>query len=642
MDLPELKNVTMLDLSWNRLRQYASLINHLRKKTPCLESLSLDWNAITYDDAILVHALTKLTQLSIFNGKRITSENRAAAQKLILSSEMVQRLGRSGEMNSYADLANAARFLRDFGHPENIGTKITSLCIDELGLVNISMLRNLANLKFLSARDNKISDVSVLLSCTKLRQIDLGNNEISSINKILNNLPFIQDLDISFNSVEDINVESTLQALKSINASGNRLTSIKSFRNLTNVIEIYLSHNKLGDANELAHLKICEKLEVLDIEGNPLSSKEDCNLFILFHLQQLKSLNGLPVRLKDIARASDIFGGRLTNDFLIEKFGYINGQATVNLKEIDDLDLQECEIRSVHLDVSQLISLTSLNLIGNELVHFSGLVELKLLKTLCLSKNNIESVFPLTKQQRNQMTRSQYSQAGQSKADSYLIKETESIMPSLEVLHLGSNKIKDMTLLQLHRFPSLRSLFLESNDIMKVDGLDGCSNLRHLVLDKNRIKNIDQTSFQSMWRLEELHMDSNRVSDLNHLRALVNLKRLYLGVNRIAEVEEITKLRPLTHLKEISMIGNGVSRRMLHRPCLIWHVPSIENIDGIKVSREERFNAESYFMEQGHERAYHIFDQQVDVSFSNSKTSGSSHIMYKGDKITPSESFFKK
>ncbi|CBY40629.1 unnamed protein product, partial [Oikopleura dioica] len=255
-----------------------------------------------------------------------------------------------------------------------------------------------------------------------------------------------------------------------------------------NVKELYLSHNRLGDANELAHLKVCEKLEVLDIEGNPLSSKEDCNLFILFHLQQLKSLNGLPVRLKDISRASDIFGGRLTNDFLIEKFGYVNGVQTVNLKEIDDLDLQECEIRSVHLDVSQLISLTSLNLIGNQLVHFSGLVELKLLKTLCLSKNNIESVFPLTKQQRNQMTRSQYSQAGQSKTDSYLIKETESIMPNLEVLHLGSNKIKDMSLLQLHRFPSLRSVFLESNDIMKVDGLDGCSNLRHLVLDKNRIK----------------------------------------------------------------------------------------------------------------------------------------------------------
>jgi len=143
-----------------------------------------------------------------------------------------------------------------------------------------------------------------------------------------------------------------------------------------------------------------------------------------------------------------------------------------------------------------------------------------------------------------------------------------------------------------------------------------------------------------MWRLEELHMDSNRVSDLNHLRALVNLKRLYLGVNRIAEVEEITKLRPLTHLKEISMIGNGVSRRMLHRPCLIWHVPSIENIDGIKVSREERFNAESYFMEQGHERAYHIFDQQVDVSYSNLKTSGSSHITY--NKISQSESYLKK
>ena len=58
------------------------------------------------------------------------------------------------------------------------------------------------------------------------------------------------------------------------------------------------------------------------------------------------------------------------------------------------------------------------------------------------------------------------------------------LLPKLEVLHLGANKVKEMSLLQLRRFPSLKSLFLEGNDISKIDGLEGCSNLRHLVLDR--------------------------------------------------------------------------------------------------------------------------------------------------------------
>ena len=113
---------------------------------------------------------------------------------------------------------------------------------------------------------------------------------------------------------------------------------------------------------------------------------------------------------KDVQRARDIFGGRLTNDFLVEKFGYQDGFARVNLDTIDELDLRDCDIRSVHLEPEQLSNLTSLNIMGNLLTNFSGLVILKELKTLCLSNNNIESIFPLTKNQRAQLNRSQYSQ----------------------------------------------------------------------------------------------------------------------------------------------------------------------------------------------------------------------------------------
>lgn len=167
---------------------------------------------------------------------------------------------------------------------------------------------------------------------------------------------------------------------------------------------------------------------------------------------------------------------------------YSDGVAHVNLNSIDELDLRDCDIRSVHLEPEMLTNLTSLNMMGNLLSNFSGLIYLKEMKTLCLSNNNIESVFPLTKHQRAQMNRSQYSQYQKrevcEKRLTVKASEDSELLPKLEVLHLGSNKIKDMSLLQLRRFPALKSLFLEANDITKIDGLEGCSNIRHLVLDR--------------------------------------------------------------------------------------------------------------------------------------------------------------
>lgn len=122
-----------------------------------------------------------------------------------------------------------------------------------------------------------------------------------------------------------------------------------------------------------------------------------------------------------------------------------------------------------------------------------------------------------------------------------------------------------MTLLNLNRFPVLKSLFLESNEITKIDGLENCHEIRHLVLDRNRIKDIEPGALIGQWRLEELHIDGNRLTTLGNLRHLVNLKRLYIGLNRIQEIAEISKLSALVNLTEISMIGNGVARRMLHR-----------------------------------------------------------------------------
>jgi len=172
------------------------------------------------------------------------------------------------------------------------------------------------------------------------------------------------------------------------------------------------------------------------------------------------------------------------------------------------------------------------------------------------------------------------------------------VLEKLEVLHLGYNGISDLAALQLNRLVGLKSLFLQGNEIVRVEGLEGLAELRELVLDRNKIKFVGDNSFIDQYRLSELHMEENRLRDVANLHHLHSLQRLYLGMNRIQEVCDLEKLEALPNLIELSVISNPVSRRLLHRPMLVYRMPNLMAIDGIPVSEEERTKAELYFLEQ--------------------------------------------
>ena len=180
---------------------------------------------------------------------------------------------------------------------------------------------------------------------------------------------------------------------------------------------MYIADNAIDGSNEIIQLKSLENLEILDICDNPYQVvvlpvldfhfrfvqekiDGDPRMYILFHFPFLKALNGIPTEHRDILAAREHFGGRLTIDFLAERLGSENGKTQVDFNGIQQLDLQDCDLRAVNLGSDSLLNLTSLNMVENNLQNFSGIIYLKNLVTLCLNKNNIESVFPLTKHQR--------------------------------------------------------------------------------------------------------------------------------------------------------------------------------------------------------------------------------------------------
>ena len=199
----------------------------------------------------------------------------------------------------------------------------------------------------------------------------------------------------------------------------------------------------MKNLRDVFHLKNVTNLTLCDLSGNPISKNAKYRLFIIYHLKNLKSLDGNSIELSESNEAKEHFGGKLTCDFIAEKF------QNVRLNDIKSLEFPQCGIKVVDLGASiqsvseQFENLRAINLENNALTSFSGLVYLRNLKILCLNNNKVESIFPKSKNASNTNTLN------------------DLILPNLEVLHLAFNGINDLVTLQIGRLVSLKALFLQ-------------------------------------------------------------------------------------------------------------------------------------------------------------------------------------
>lgn len=399
--------------------------------------------------------------------------------------------------------------------------------------------------------------MSGIESLTNLRKLNVSNNEIVYFDDSL--------IRIDYGTKNwDIN----LSRLTYLNISNNKLTSLRFISKFPSLVEFYCSFNQLKNIRDIFHLKSLTSLAILDLWCNPMCADMKYRLFVIYHLKLLKSIDGSTIESNELTEAKDLFGGKLTCDFIAEKFFHSK------FYEIKMLEFPQSGIRIVDLGhasnitLDQFDNLRSLNLENNNLTSFSGILYLRNLKVLCLNNNKIDCIFPKAKSTNNQVV-------GVGTGLDY-------ILPMLEVLYLAYNGIADLVSLQVGKLTSLKALFLQGkrvrkffyllenditihkinkkgNEIVKIEGLETLRDLRELVLDKNKIKHIGELSFAGqMMRLSELHIEENRLKDLNNLHICRGLHKLYAANNKISEFFEIERLIDLNHLLEISLINNPV------------------------------------------------------------------------------------
>ncbi|XP_059173305.1 leucine-rich repeat-containing protein 9-like isoform X2 [Physella acuta] len=595
-----------LNVSWNKLVNTREELSILRKHLSSLHVLDFRNNPWLKARDLRLRAIGRLRNLEVLDEKKVEDEEAALALRCAAGSRISQlsllthsrtdsTVPRSlslGDSAHVITMISRNRPLKTCETDTKWYSQITTLNLDNQHITKLSNLERLENLLWASFNNNDLTRIEGLDSCTQLQELSLTNNCIAHLEG-LSKLSCIQKLDLSHNCLTSIDtgVLANMLSLASLSLESNRLTSLAGLQKCNALTELYIGNNTISNIREVFLLKSLSNLVILDMYGNPMvTAVENYRLFVIYHLRSLKALDGSAIEMQDCTMAKDLFGGRLTPDFIAERLGHSI------FSEVRELDLPNCGIRTVDLGSELFVNLRSVNLEHNNLLSFNGLIYLVNLRVLCLNHNHIESLLPKPKQSQQALKKPAISTTSKN-ADNLPAPGTP-VLENLEVLHLGYNGIKDMAALQLNRLPSLKALFLQGNEITKVEGLDGLHDLRELVLDKNKIKQLTEFSFANQWNLQELHMEENRLRDLSGLSCLENLMRLYLGSNRITEQMDLEKLDSMRYLTEISLINNPVSRRMIHRIILIHRLPRLTVIDGITITDEERSRTELHFSDQ--------------------------------------------
>ncbi|XP_025856370.1 leucine-rich repeat-containing protein 9 isoform X2 [Vulpes vulpes] len=561
-----------LDLSWNQLKKSGDEINMLCKHTTSLLTLDIRHNPWQKPATLRLSVIGRLKTLTHLDGLLISEEEATAAMKFISGTKI---------------------------------TQITALNLDGQHLFEITNLEKLENLKWASFSNNNLTKMEGLESCVNLEELTLDGNCISKIEGI-SRLTKLTRLSINNNLLTGLEKHTfdNMLHLHSLSLENNRITSLSGLQKALTLIELYISNNYIALNQEIYNLKGLCNLVILDMYGNIIVwNQENYRLFVIFHLPELKALDGISIEAPETECAKDLFGGRLTSDMIAERQGHSN------FTEMQELNWTSSSIRTVDLiPVDQFRNVCNVNLQNNNLTSFSGLIYLPNVKVLCLNYNHIESIIPRVKPQTHLTNRqllyqkvpsSGYGQQGTSKINRDIMSSENlpPIMHSLEVLHLGYNGICNLIQLQLNRLRNLKFLFLQGNEISQIEGLDNLVVLQELVVDHNRIRAFNDSAFAKPSSLLALHLEENRLRELSRLQPLVKLEKLFLGYNKIQDMAELEKLDGISSLRELTVYGNPICRKTLHRHVLIFRLPNLQMLDGIPVNSDDRAKAEFHFSE---------------------------------------------
>ena len=207
-----------------------------------------------------------------------------------------------------------------------------------------------------------------------------------------------------------------------------------------------------------------------------------------------------------------------------------------------------------NITISQLETITKLNLHGRELFDLTGLEYCKNLIEFTCDWSSVSDLTPLKKLVKLE----KISLHANKISDISVLKD----LVNLKELTISINNISDISALK--DLVNLKKLYINNNDISDISALKDLVNLEDLVLCDNKISDI--SVLKNLINLEYLNLDNNNISDISALKDLVNLEQLMLSDNNIIDISPIANSTKLINfwacnnkINDISVLENLIN-----------------------------------------------------------------------------------
>jgi len=391
---------------------------------------------------------------------------------------------------------------------------------------------------------------------TKLLELTALNASYREV-RFLDGLEFctnLRQLQLHGNQIGDISAVASLSKLQDLYLWSNQVKDISALANLPDLRFLFLQDNQIEDITALGENAQMNppgltSADVVNLSGNPIDQNGLCNV-----------IDGI-LRPAGVTVYVTYECGTVVVDIpdknLESELRRVTLKPTGNILDTDLINLTT--LRSPHTGITNLTgiqyckNLTSLDLTGNRIEDITLLGGLGKLTALALGGNQIHDLRPLV--QAYGLTylelQSQHTLDG-TKVLSDL--EGLEFLGGLVTLYLHDNAITSIS--KLGWLLNLQTLSLSNNQIADVSILDGIDTLEWLDLGGNKLSDDDMPSISRLTNLNHLGVWNNQIITIDRLADLKNLVYLDVSHNRI---EVIDILVGLTNLQELHLDDNLIS-----------------------------------------------------------------------------------
>ncbi|XP_052774191.1 leucine-rich repeat-containing protein 40-like [Mya arenaria] len=463
--LGSLQNLQKLDVSRNKLTEVPLCITRLQN----LRSLQLEHNQLASLPQE-IGALMFLEQLDISNNQLTTVPvsigHLSHVMRLNISNNKIASLPPEiGCMNGLRELDATHNELS--GLPQEVGTLIhlERLYLRHNRLTYLPVLTDCSNLKELHVGNNQISAITAehISHLPAISILDLRDNKLSSLPDEIVQLQSLERLDVTNNDLAGLpNVLGTVTTLKSIVVDGNPMKTIR--RDIvmrgTQEIKKYLRSRieepvNIPEGTRNGVQSSEGQSGVIGAGGQGVDAHEVCQMKNLDFSN--KKCSKIPEEVIKLAVKGEVTSVNLSKN----SFTQLPEGLMLISDFLKELNLGFNKLTSLHTDIGLYFKLTTLDLRNNMLSDLpSDMASLKGLREIYLSFNRF-TVFPAVLYD----------------------------LPKLEIVFANDNKIETIDAAGLKKLSDLATLDLQNNNIGNVPPELGlCTQLKSLQLMGNAFR----------------------------------------------------------------------------------------------------------------------------------------------------------